>query len=298
MIAAAVVSPSPSSSTLPHEFENPQVQQQHHQGSTDSCSSTLGARKRRRQILQSQRQNKTETPKEGALEIAQSSLAPQSKRPRVNETDLSDDASSVESLPLRKVSHCDGVVPSVNAQDTKNGNKPQMRYEPSVPMTKEQAAAWRREQRRKRNRESAAASRQRQRDRIVELEKEVEDWKGKFESAMERLKKLEDLFGQELARSSHLSNRATSPNLQGTDMPKTKDLPALHAEESKAVSPCPSPELSPVTVRATMPSQNSSTRINFPQVCEKNADDNNKITLCTPLEISNEHLKEIQSLPA
>ena len=32
--------------------------------------------------------------------------------------------------------------------------KPQMRYDPSEPMTKEAAAVWRREQRRKRNRDS------------------------------------------------------------------------------------------------------------------------------------------------
>ena len=48
-----------------------------------------------------------------------------------------------------------------------------MKYDPDVPMTKEEATVWRREQRRKRNRESAAASRQRQRDRIQELEEEV-----------------------------------------------------------------------------------------------------------------------------
>ena len=70
--------------------------------------------------------------------------------------------------------------------------KPQNKYEPDVPMTKEEAAAWRREQRRKRNRESAAASRQRQRDRISELEKEVEEWKAKFSSVMERLRVLEE----------------------------------------------------------------------------------------------------------
>jgi hypothetical protein len=55
-------------------------------------------------------------------------------------------------------------------------HKKQQKYDPGVPMTKDQAAAWRREQRRKRNRESAAASRQRQRDRIEELEAEVQEW--------------------------------------------------------------------------------------------------------------------------
>lgn len=41
-----------------------------------------------------------------------------------------------------------------------------------------------------RNRESAAASRQRIRNRINELELEVEDWKTKYETAMQRLEQL------------------------------------------------------------------------------------------------------------
>jgi len=69
-----------------------------------------------------------------------------------------------------------------------------MRYEPDIPMTKEEAAVWRREQRRKRNRESAAASRQLQRDRITELEDEVDDWKVKFQESVDRLTKLESLY--------------------------------------------------------------------------------------------------------
>ena len=69
--------------------------------------------------------------------------------------------------------------------------KPQMKYEPDVPMTKEEAAVWRREQRRKRNRESAAASRQRQRDRITELEEEVDEWKVKYASTLEKIREME-----------------------------------------------------------------------------------------------------------
>lgn len=74
------------------------------------------------------------------------------------------------------------IKSQINPLD-KNGvtkKKPQMRYDPSVPMTKEEAAVWRREQRRKRNRDSAAASRQRQRNRILELEGEVAEWKKKI----------------------------------------------------------------------------------------------------------------------
>lgn len=71
--------------------------------------------------------------------------------------------------------------------------RPQMKYNPDIPMAKEDVSRWRKEERRKRNRESAAASRQRQRDRITELELEVEDWKSKFESVMEKIIQLDGL---------------------------------------------------------------------------------------------------------
>ena len=81
---------------------------------------------------------------------------------------------------------------STSSQQTEDGKKKtQIRYDPDVPMSKEQLAAWRREARRVRNRESAAASRQRIRNRITELEDEVADWKSKYAEAMERLQTLE-----------------------------------------------------------------------------------------------------------
>ena len=99
--------------------------------------------------------------------------------------------------------------------------KPQMKYDPDVPMTKEEAAVWRREQRRKRNRESAAASRQRQRDRITELEAEVEEYKVNYAALMRQIRLLEDPTGAvsdaeledlELeAVTSNSSNRAETP---------------------------------------------------------------------------------------
>ena len=69
----------------------------------------------------------------------------------------------------------------------------QIRYDPEIPMSKEQLAAWRREARRVRNRESAAASRQRIRDRITELEIERDEWKTRFVQATDRLAHLERL---------------------------------------------------------------------------------------------------------
>jgi len=70
-------------------------------------------------------------------------------------------------------------------------SKPQMKYDPEVPMSKQEAAAWRREQRRARNRESAAVSRQKIRNRIVELETEVNGWQKKYAEAMARVQILE-----------------------------------------------------------------------------------------------------------
>lgn len=74
---------------------------------------------------------------------------------------------------------------------SRKSKKTQVRYDPAIPMDKEQLAAWRREARRVRNRESAAASRQKIRGRISELEDEVHDWKSKYETAMERLKQMQ-----------------------------------------------------------------------------------------------------------
>lgn len=73
----------------------------------------------------------------------------------------------------------------------------QMRYDPDVPMTKEEVTAWRREARRVRNRESAAASRAKTRDRIAELEAEVDEWKQKYEALRRDLLPLQQQQRQE-----------------------------------------------------------------------------------------------------
>jgi molecular chaperone GrpE (heat shock protein) len=74
--------------------------------------------------------------------------------------------------------------------------------------SKEQLAMWRRECRRVRNRESAAASRARVRSRIQELEVEVEDWKAKYEQAVQRLEHLQKRHGQASALGTE--NMATN----------------------------------------------------------------------------------------
>ena len=116
-----------------------------------------------------------------------------------NNTDLApssvDDSNSNKSdkKPPKKRKVEDGGTGGSNkgTKDSKQ-KKAQIRYDPDVPMSKEQLAAWRREARRVRNRESAAASRQRIRNRITELEEEVGEWKEKYTQAMDRLQALED----------------------------------------------------------------------------------------------------------
>ena len=86
--------------------------------------------------------------------------------------------------------------PIVTVRNSTSAKRPQLKYDPSVPMTKEQTSKWRADQRRKRNRESAAACRKRQRDRISELEVEVSEWKVKFNNALLQLQNVE---GEEAA---------------------------------------------------------------------------------------------------
>jgi muconolactone delta-isomerase len=76
-----------------------------------------------------------------------------------------------------------------------NKKKTQVRYEPAVPMDKDQLAAWRREARRVRNRESAAASRMKTKGRIQELEEQVGCWKQKYLDAMDRLREMQQHAG-------------------------------------------------------------------------------------------------------
>jgi len=158
---------------------------------TTDIPDASAARKRRREKLSSHRQVvEDSTPATNNFLLVPSSFA-----------SFADE----EGYPIkfRRVSNCsepDKPDVQMSASSTKKKpsttkKKPQMKYDPDVPMNKEEAALWRREQRRKRNRESAALSRQRQRDRIGDLEIEVDSWKTKVELIMERIKKLEEKSG-------------------------------------------------------------------------------------------------------
>jgi bZIP transcription factor len=102
---------------------------------------------------------------------------------------------------------CNNDAPS-SAHESSASRKPQMKYDPDVPMTKEEAAIWRREQRRQRNRLSAAQSREKQRHRIVELESELDEWKGKYAAVQA---KIDSLLAQKTSTVTDDEARATSP---------------------------------------------------------------------------------------
>mmetsp|Transcript_4186 Transcript_4186/g.8462 ORF Transcript_4186/g.8462 Transcript_4186/m.8462 type:complete len:204 (-) Transcript_4186:143-754(-) len=139
------------------------------------------ARKRRKAIIESQRKESEEA-------------AQQHQKESENEgtkTNKSTASSVDEGNGDGDESESDGSMqPNGKKRKVK---KTQIRYDPDVPMSKEQLAAWRREARRVRNRESAAASRQRIRSRITELETEVDEYKSKYHAALDRLKELEEL---------------------------------------------------------------------------------------------------------
>jgi len=193
------------------------------------------ARKRRREILASQRQALESTTTSSVRSTNYTGVF--HKKPR-RVSDLSDTDSNlkptVTDYPISTTS-------TTNATNTKkkvlSKKKPQMKYDPDVPMSKEEAAAWRREQRRKRNRESAALSRQRQRDRIGDLEVEVEEWKTKAENILKRIKCLEDATGVD-------SKSLVLPSSQENNVEQSEEFESLGISDSthlKLVSPPSSP---------------------------------------------------------
>eukprot|EP00536_Pseudo-nitzschia_multiseries_P003015 jgi/Psemu1/318055/estExt_fgenesh1_pm.C_430008 len=203
-------------------------------------SDASAARKRRREILASQRQAMEAVTITASTKIADYEEVHVKKVRRVS--DITDDGNS---HAASIVSASDSDTPTRNTTASKKKiatkKKPQMKYDPDVPMSKEEAAAWRREQRRKRNRESAALSRQRQRDRIGDLEIEVDQWKNKVESIMERIKKLEEASGID---SRTLVPEPIQNQAQGLE--QSLEFEVTDSSESKFVSPPPSPGHSPL----------------------------------------------------
>ena len=167
------------------------------------------ARKRRKEIIQSQRSENeigggTALASDGFTSTAASLLINSmkqdpnraiptngdDKKPPKKRKVTSGDSSAARTNG-KKGNKISSTGSNSNAGDANKKKKTQIRYDPEVPMSKDQLAAWRREARRVRNRESAAASRQRIRNRISELEDEVGEWKSKYNHAMQRLEALE-----------------------------------------------------------------------------------------------------------
>jgi hypothetical protein len=71
------------------------------------------------------------------------------------------------------------------------GIKRQSRYDPGVTMNRDELKVWRKEARRVRNRESAADSRKRNRERVTELEGDVDVLQSKYAAALQRIVELE-----------------------------------------------------------------------------------------------------------
>jgi len=176
------------------------------------------ARKRRREIMLSQR----------ATVVPDTTPSLEETPPKRRKTGDTKQPAHVETTLQTAVAACSGAK-------KKGAKKPQMKYDPDVPMTKEEAAAWRREQRRKRNRESAAASRQRQRDRIAELEMELEEWKEKFCRITRKIEKMEEITRMKVTDELIDSLPVTT---------------GIVPRSPPHVSPCETPVTSPVVSRS------------------------------------------------
>ena len=142
--------------------------------------------------------------------------------------------SSKKKRKLSSTTGIDMIAPPKN--DAESTNKYNLRYDPDEPMTEEQKAEWRKEQRKARNRASAAASRNKTRARIQELESEVDSLKSMYAAAIKRIAELESGAGVPPSAAFAPASPAASSPLRTT---------------SVTVSPPSSPPLSPVSSAST-----------------------------------------------
>lgn len=147
------------------------------------------------------------------------------KRARVDQVDEDDISSESDDVSSR-------AVPSIR------GIKRQARYEPGVPMTKEELQKWRKQARRVRNRESAAASRLKTRERITELESEVSDLQLELAKARARIAELE-------SGSQPTSSSLLTPKVETDERPLSPTVSS--PVTAPQVSPVPSPTASPMS---------------------------------------------------
>mmetsp|Transcript_17261 Transcript_17261/g.37780 ORF Transcript_17261/g.37780 Transcript_17261/m.37780 type:complete len:244 (+) Transcript_17261:166-897(+) len=187
------------------------MQDKNTENMTPSSNDPAEARKRRKEIIQSQRSENESIANGATASVSNNAPVVSSATDGIEDKhdtaeDTEGDASNISTVDpsengpdkkppkKRKMASGDSSARKNCKKDTNclaNSKKTQIRYDPDVPMNKDQLAAWRREARRVRNRESAAASRQRIRNRISELEDEVGEWKAKYSGALQRLEALE-----------------------------------------------------------------------------------------------------------
>jgi hypothetical protein len=148
------------------------------------------ARKRRKEILaiqkKSTKRQRLESREDYVLTASSPDVIVLSKE------EFSGCGINTTTTPQSEKTHQGNSKLTCKAKVIKSNTKYQNRYEPEVPMSKEEEAEWRKEARRQRNRESAANSRNKIRIRIEELENEVENWKNKYKYLMDRIAFLEN----------------------------------------------------------------------------------------------------------
>lgn len=216
---------------------------------TPSSNDPAEARKRRKEIIQSQRSENELLANGVAALVANAAAAvglpsngTNGKNPIIGvAADLESSAATsdangngAEKKPPKKRKVASGDSSSRKngkKDDTTKAKKTQIRYDPDVPMSKDQLAAWRREARRVRNRESAAASRQRIRNRISELEEEVGEWKTKYTQAIQRLEALEKCI------SANTNNNGELPQQDQVVRPVTDQQPQQQEPSEQPEAP-------------------------------------------------------------
>lgn len=144
-----------------------------------------------------------------------------SKKPRVDD---SNENKSKESVVVDPVTSSDTTVPTEKPKPHITGIKKQSRYDPGVPMNREELREWRKEARKVRNRQSAAESRKRNRERITELEGEVDVLNSKYAAALQRIVELE---AASAVNDSSFTPATLRQDISNLGLSKPKSVPAL-----------------------------------------------------------------------
>ena len=125
-------------------------------------------------------------------------------------------------------------------------NKYNLKYEPADPsLTEEEAAEWRKEQRKARNRASAAQSRHKTKARIDELEGEVGELKRMYAAAVARIAELEGTSGTtSMPYFAAAADRVTSTTISPPSSPSPPRMDAIPMDAADI----PMPPLDPFPV--------------------------------------------------